>query len=103
MSKSRVVSGPYFPVLELNTEIFEVQELQVFPNTGNSLFGHFSRSVYLIRFVPDQYKTQQMYDLAIPENVGTLKSVPDWYKNQEMCNKAVDNYPHALDFVPECY
>ena len=44
-----------------------------------------------------------MYDLAILENVGTLKSVPDWYKNQEMCNKAVDNYPHALDFVPECY
>ena len=50
-----------------------------------------------------QYKTQQMCDKAILENVGTLKSVPYCYKNQEMCNKAVKNYPHAWEFVSECY
>ena len=44
---------------------------------------------YLLRYVPDQYKTQQMCNKTILENVGTLKSVPDCYKNQEMCNKAV--------------
>ena len=54
---------------------------------------------YLLRFVPNQCKTQQMCDKAILENGGTLKSVPDCYKNQEMCNKAVDNYPHELEFV----
>ena len=51
------------------------------------------RVPYLIRYVSDQYKTQQMCDMAIS----------DCYKNQEMCNKTVDNYHHALYFVPECY
>ena len=31
--------------------------------------------LYLLRYVPDQYKTQQMCDKAITENGGTLKSV----------------------------
>ena len=56
---------------------------------------------YLLRYVPDQYKTQQMCDKVILENGGTLKS--DCYKNQEMCNKAINDYSHALEFVPECY
>ena len=51
---------------------------------------------YLLRFVPDKYKTQKMCDKAILENNGTLKSVPDCYKNLEICNKAVENYPYAL-------
>ena len=32
---------------------------------------------YLLRYVPDQYKTQQMCDKAVLENGGTLNSVPD--------------------------
>ena len=44
---------------------------------------------YLLRYVPDQYKTQQMCDKAIRENGGRLNSVPDCYKIHEMCNKAV--------------
>ena len=48
---------------------------------------------YPLRYVTDQYKTQQMCDKAILENGGTLKSIPDCYKNEEVCNKAVDNYP----------
>ena len=58
------------------------------------------RVPYLIRYVSDQYKTQQMCDMAILANGGTLTSVSDCYKNQEMCNKTVDNYHHALYFVP---
>ena len=41
---------------------------------------------YLLRYAPNQYKTQQMCD-----NGGTLKSVPDCYKNQEIYNKEVDS------------
>ena len=55
-----------------------------------------------MRYVPDQHKTQQMFDKAILENE-SLESVPDGHKNQAMCNKAVDNYPHALTFFPICY
>ena len=58
---------------------------------------------YLLRYVPDQHLTQQIWSKSILENCETVKSLPDCYKNQEMCNKAVDNFPHALGFVPECY
>ena len=50
---------------------------------------------YLLRYVPDRYKTQQLCDKALLENGRTLKSGLDCYKNQEMRNKAVDNYPYA--------
>ena len=56
---------------------------------------------YLLRYVSDQCKIQQMCHKAILENGGTLKAVSDCCKNQVMCNKAVDNYPSALEFVPE--
>ena len=59
--------------------------------------------IFIIRFVPDEYKTQEMCDKAILENHGTLKLVPDCYTSQGMCNNAVDNYPQSLEFVPECY
>ena len=58
---------------------------------------------YLLRYVPDQYKTQQMCYKAILENGGTLESVPDCCKNQEMCNRAVDDCPDGLEFVPDCH
>ena len=31
---------------------------------------------HLIKYVPDQYKTQQMFDKVILENGGTLESFP---------------------------
>ena len=58
----------------------------------------FKKLPNLLRYVPDQCKTQQMCNKTISENSGTLKPVPDCYKNQETCNKLVDNYPHALEF-----
>ena len=58
---------------------------------------------YLLRYAPNQYKTQQISDKAILESGGTLKSLPNCRENKEMCNEAVDNYPHALEFVPDCY
>ena len=54
---------------------------------------------YLLRYVPNQYKTRQMCDKAILQNGGTLKFVP----NYKMCNKAVDNYSHELELVSERY
>ena len=37
---------------------------------------------FVIRYVPDQYKTQKMCDKVVLENGGKLKSVPDCYENQ---------------------
>ena len=33
--------------------------------------------MFLLRYVSDQYKTQQICDKTILENGGTLQSVPD--------------------------
>ena len=49
MSKYGVFSGPYFPVLGLNTEIYSVNlriqsEYRKIRTRKNSVFGHFSRS-----------------------------------------------------------
>ena len=37
---------------------------------------------FIIIYVSDWYKTQQLCDKAVLENRGTLKCVPDYYKNQ---------------------
>ena len=49
MSKYGVVSGPYFPVFELNTEVDSVNlriqsENRKIQTRNNSVFGNFSRS-----------------------------------------------------------
>ena len=49
VSKYGVVSGPYFPVFELNTEVDSVKlriqsENRKIQTRNNSVFGHFSRS-----------------------------------------------------------
>ena len=54
VSKYEVFAGPYFPVFELNTEIYGVN-IRIQPEYGkirtrnNSISGHFSRSVGLIK------------------------------------------------------
>ena len=35
---------------------------------------------FVIRYVPNRYKTQQMSDKAIAFSGGTLESIPDCYK-----------------------
>lgn len=44
-----------------------------------------------------------MYNKTILENCGSLVCVPDQYKTQEMYDKAADNYTHALEFVNDFY
>ena len=56
---------------------------------------------FVIRYVPDLYKTKQICDKAILENGGTLKFIPDCYKNKKMCDKAVESYPHVIEFISD--
>ena len=49
VSKYRIISGPYFPVFGLNTEIYGVNiciqwEYRKIRTRNNPVFGHFSRS-----------------------------------------------------------
>ena len=36
---------------------------------------------FVIGHVPGQYKTKEMCQKAILENIGIVESVSDWYKN----------------------
>ena len=58
---------------------------------------------FVVRYIPDWYKTQGTCDKAILENDVTLKSVLECYKNHSKCNKAVDNYENSLEFVTNSY
>ena len=57
---------------------------------------------FLIKYFPDQQKTQRMCDKVILKNGGMLMFITDCYK-QNMCNRAVDNYAHVLGSVLDCY
>ena len=55
----------------------------------------------VIRYLVDQYKTQQICNKFVRGNGVTIESVPNCYNNNQICNKAVDNYPNALKFSPD--
>ena len=42
-----------------------------------------------------------MCDEAVDDNPSTIKYVPDSYKKEEMWDKAVGGYSIALEFVPD--
>ena len=44
-----------------------------------------------------------MCNRGVKNYAHSLKFIPNQYKIQEMCVKAVNNYPSRLLFVPECY
>ena len=57
----------------------------------------------LLEFVPDRLKTQEMCDAGVMENPCTLGFVPDHLKAQEMCNKAVREDLFSLVCVPDWF
>ena len=56
-----------------------------------------------LRFVPNQYKTSEMYKKAVDEVPYALEFIPDQYKIAEMCNEAVHIDPDTLKFVPDWF
>ena len=54
-----------------------------------------------MKYLPDQYKTQEICVKAGNTYSFKLHSVPDQQKSQEMCYKAVDDNTSALKFVPD--
>ena len=60
------------------------------------------KAVFRCRFVfdsvPDQYKTQKISDKMVSEDPFKLKYCHNRCKTQEMCHKAVDDFLPALKF-----
>ena len=47
----------------------------------------FSDDPFSIKYVPDQYKTQQISDQAVHDCLAPLKFVPDWFVTSKMIKK----------------
>ena len=56
---------------------------------------------WVLRFVPDHYKTQEMCNEAVQSEPEVLRLVPDQLKTQEMCNRAVYEDAYSLQDVPD--
>ena len=46
-----------------------------------------SEDPFSIRYIPDQYKTQQMCDKAVDDCLAALKFVLDWFVTSKMIKK----------------
>ena len=46
-----------------------------------------SEDPFPVRYVPDQYKTQQMCDEAVDDCLAALKFTPDWFVTSKMIKK----------------
>ena len=87
----------------------------------------FKKLPFVILYVLDQHKGQEMWNKFILENGGmlkvyfwllqewkkcdksvsnyahTLEFVPNSCKSEKMCNETVDTYPSAIQFIPAQY
>ena len=53
--------------------------------------------------VPDDFKTQRMYEKVVEKDPYQLGDFLDHLKTQEMCDKAVRDYLFSLQFVPDWF
>ena len=58
---------------------------------------------WVLVWVPDQYKTQEMWNEAVQGAPWVLVWVPPWLVTREMCNEAVQSDPWMLEHVPDQY
>ena len=56
-----------------------------------------------IWYVPNQFKTQEMWNREVQSDPWMFEYVPDQHKAQEMCNEAVKKSPEVLSFVADQY
>ena len=57
----------------------------------------------MLEYVPNHFRTQEMCERAVEENIWSVVYVPDQYKTQEMCDKAVEEYLRLLKYVPDSF
>lgn len=54
-----------------------------------------------LEFVPEEYKTSKMIDIAIEQSGGALQWVPTHLRSELICWRAISRDPYAIRFVPE--
>jgi hypothetical protein len=54
-----------------------------------------------IRFIPKQYRTKELYEIAIKQDGLNLMYVPEQLRTKELCELAIQNNGEALYYVPD--
>ena len=60
-------------------------------------------SPYVLRIVPDHFKTREMCEKALEKDPFILWTVPDRHNIQEMCDKTVKKVSWSLEYVPDWF
>ena len=55
---------------------------------------------WVLRFIPDHLKTQELCKRVVEKYPYRLGIVPDHLKIREMCEGAVEKYPYSLKYIP---
>ena len=58
--------------------------------------GSVEKNPFLLKYIPDKYKTEDMCNNAVNSKPWVLQYVPDQFKTQDMCDSAVDNEPRTV-------
>ena len=61
----------------------------------------YEKDLLSIWFLPDQFVTQEMWNIAKQRDPWMFEHILDQYKTQEMCNEAVRRNPWMLEHVPD--
>jgi hypothetical protein len=56
-----------------------------------------------LKFIPDKYKTKELYEVIAKENGRILRLIPSEYKTKELCEIAIKNSGLALSYIPLKY
>ena len=57
------------------------------------------RCVFVSDSIPDQYETQEIFDIVVSLHPFLIVCWPDKYKTQRMCDEAVDDCLAAWKFI----
>ena len=78
-----------------------IDSMDIFKSLNINI-GTVMKNQEVLNFVSDHLKTKKMGKHAVKKLPYLLRYVRDWYKAQQMCDKATLENGGTLKFVPDC-
>lgn len=85
----------------------KIEILSITPRCFHSIFNSYEywlgivqKKGYALEFTPEEFKTKELYKVALQDDGCYLMNVPEEFKDQDICLTAVQKDGLALQFVP---
>ena len=52
-----------------------------------------------LEYVPNHFKTEEMFEKAAEDNPWSLEYVPDCFKTKKMCKRCIEDDPSTLELI----